>query len=73
VSHKDDKNQILKILMLAKVTFYEKFEQRYLTIYYRTNMMLIMDFETEDATDKYIAKLSKLIEFYQGRDLELKQ
>jgi hypothetical protein len=73
VSHKDDKSQVLKVLMLAKVSFYEKFEQQYLTIYYRTNMMLIMDFETEEATDKYIAKLSKLVEFYQARDLELKQ
>jgi hypothetical protein len=57
---------------MAKISFYEKFEQIYLTIYYKTNMILIVEFPTEADADKYLAKLGKLIEFYTSRDLDLK-
>ena len=63
---------MLKVLIIAKITFCEKFEQIYLTVYYKTNMMLIVEFPSEPECDKYLNKLQKLVEFFSSRALELK-
>ena len=50
--------------MLSKITFFEKFEKIFLTIYYKTNMMLILQFNNPSECDDYFKILKPLIEFY---------
>lgn len=71
IKNKKDDEYIYKVLMISKITFLEKFEQIYLTIYYRHNMMLILEFTDESACNSYQAKLQKLVDFYAKKKLNL--
>lgn len=71
LKNKSDEEQIYKILMLSKITFIEKFEQIYLTIYYRHNMMLILEFVDESSCDTYQAALQKLVTYFTKKKLDL--
>ena len=71
IKDKKDEENIYKILMLSKITFIEKFEQIFLTIYYRHNMMLILEFVDEPACNSYQATLQNLIDYYTKKKLEL--
>lgn len=50
--------------MISKITFLEKFEKIYLTIYYKMKMLLILTFNTEKECDDYTKILKKLVDFY---------
>lgn len=57
--------------MISKITFLEKFEKSFLTIYYRHNMMLILDFPSEGECDSYQAQLQKLVDYYAVKNNQL--
>lgn len=59
MNHHRDQDKIMKILMLSKITFIEKFEKIYLTIYYKMKMMLILTFNSEKECDDYLKILKK--------------
>lgn len=50
--------------MLSRITFVEKFEKIYLTIYYKATMMLILNFNSENECDEYLKVLKKLVDSY---------
>ena len=72
VTGKSDKNELVKSLMFAKIIIHEKFEARFITIYYKATMMFIIEFLNEAETDRYIKKLTALVLFYTGKPYELK-
>ena len=72
IKNKKDEEMIYKILLISKITFLEKFEQVFLTIYYRHNMMLIIEFPTEGECNSYLKSLQALVDFYSIKQLEIK-
>ena len=71
IKHPKKHELIYKVLMLSKVTFLEKFEQIFLTIYYRHNMMLILEFPTESENNSYLKTLTKLVTYYRTKKIDL--
>lgn len=59
--------------MLSRITFLEKFEKIYLTIYYKHNMLLILTFDSEKQADEYMKTLKKLVDFYVGFKFRIKK
>ena len=57
--------------MFAKMIFHEKFEARFITIYYKATMMFIIEFLNEPETDRYMKKLTALVEYYTNKPYEL--
>lgn len=71
--HPKDRERLMKVLMISKITFLEKFEKIYLTIYYKLNMMLILTFDTEKECDDYLKKLKALVDYYVSYKIKLKK
>ena len=59
--------------MLSRITFLEKFEKIYLTIYYKHNMMLILNFNSEKECDDYLKVLKKLVDYYVNFKFRIKK
>lgn len=73
VCDKADKNLLIRNMLMAKITFHEKFEARFITIYYKTNMMFIIEFLNEGECDRYIRKLTPQIQYHTSRPYSLQE
>ena len=68
-----DKTQIQKVLLMCKFTFAEKYEKIYSLLYFRTNMMLIIEFPDEKSNEAYLANFEKQMEYYKKKKVTLKK
>ncbi len=57
--------------MLGKITFHEKFEAVFITMYYKNNMMFVLEFPTEGEADRYMRKLSPLVAYHTAKPFDL--
>ena len=71
IKDKDDPTNTFKALMIAKVTMVEKFEGVYITLYYKHNMMLILELGSEPLANSYLKKLNDLVNFFRSKPLNL--
>lgn len=63
----DKEKNLLKVLVLAQILLCEKFDRRYLTIYYRHKMLLIVEYPNEDRATKALKTLLALVKAEQER------
>jgi hypothetical protein len=68
-----DKTQVQKVLLMCKFTFAEKYEKVYSLLYFRSHMMLIIEFPDEKSNEAYLANFEKQMEYYQKKKVDLKQ
>lgn len=58
---------------MCKFTFAEKYEKVYSLLYFRTNMLLIIEFPDEKANEAYLANFDKQMEYYKKKKVALKK
>ena len=68
-----DKTLIQKVLLFCKFTFAEKYEKVYSLLYFKTNMMLIIEFPDEKANEAYLANFEKQMNYYKKKKVSLKK
>jgi hypothetical protein len=68
-----NKNLIQKVLLICKFTFAEKYEKIYSLLYFRTNMLLIIEFPDEKANEAYLANFDKQMDYYKKKKVKLKK
>ena len=71
--NKKNKEEIEKILLLCKFTYAEKYEKVYSLLYFRSNMLLIIEFPDEKQNELYLDGFQKLMTYYQKRKIKLKE
>lgn len=68
-----NKDEVQKVLLMCKFTFAEKYEKVYSLLYFRTNMLLIIEFPDEKANEAYLANFDKQMDYYKKKKVELKK
>ena len=58
---------------MCKFTFAEKYEKVYSLLYFRTNMLLIIEFPDEKANEAYLANFDKQMDYYKKKKVKLKK
>lgn len=58
---------------MCKFTFSEKYEKVYSLLYFRSNMMLIIEFPDEKANEAYLANFEKQMEYYKKKKVEMQK
>ena len=68
-----DPSKITKVLQLCKFTMSEKYEKVYSLLYYKTNMLLIIQFPSESSNEEYLDAFQTAMEFYQDKRVRVSQ
>ena len=58
---------------MCKFTFSEKYEKVYSLLYFKSNMMLIIEFPDEKANESYLANFEKQMAYYKKKKVDLKK